>query len=138
MLVNRKTKYTKIGGLASIGVRAYLSKIIDKDELGKIFSLISAIDGSIPLIGNVFFTLIFTQTLDNFPGAVFDASAGLLLLPLSALIFIDVFCRKSPKSVDHNMNNKSKAKDKENNTTEEQLTYRTKGGTALRQNFTDI
>ena len=127
--------------MASIGIRSYLSKIIAKDELGKIFSLISAIDGSIPLLGSVFFTTIFTQTLDNFPGAVFDASAGLLLIPLFMLIFIDIFCRrKSADRVDQNMNynNRLKSKDKDNNRPEEQLSYRTRGVKAWREYSTEM
>jgi hypothetical protein len=81
-------------------MRSHLSTIVDKDELGKVFSLIASLDSSAPLLASVFFTLIFTQTLDFFPGAVFEATAVMLFVPLSVMIWIDIYCNHNSDNID--------------------------------------
>ena len=106
-------------------MRSHLSKIVGKDEYGKVFGLVAVIDCTAPLVANFVFVVIFTATVDTFPGASFDAMAILLIVPLSFFMYIDLFCRKTIIRVNHNKNG-IQLKDKANNRNGQQLTYITK------------
>jgi hypothetical protein len=118
------------GAITNVGMRSHLSTIVDKDELGKVFSLIASVDATAPLVASVFFTLIFTQTLDFFPGAVFEATALMLFVPLSVMIWIDIYCNNNNNSSDNIDSNRinGERKQKSNkilNKQNEHLAYRT-------------
>ncbi len=94
------------GAITNVGMRSHLSTIVDKDELGKVFSLIAALDSTAPFVASVFFTFIFTQTLDFFPGAVFEMTALMLFVPLSAMFWIDIYCNNNNNNSSDNIDSK--------------------------------
>ena len=73
-------------GLGSIGnckfavVRSLISKCVDSNEVGKVFSMIAIIASIAPIGGNPFFRQLYNKTIDTFPGAIFLLYAGLLFL----------------------------------------------------------
>jgi hypothetical protein len=130
------------GAITNVGMRSHLSRIVDKDELGKVFSLIASLDATAPLLASVFFTLIFTQTLDFFPGAVFEATAVMLFVPLFVMIWIDINYNNNNNSdnVDSNRIN-GERKQKSNkvlNKENEHLAYRTSHNGLKIQLSTDL
>jgi len=70
---------------AGIAVRSRLSKLVNKEELGRAFSFLGICESIAPLIGTVVFIQIYNASLNIFPGMAF-AFAGVFLLP-SAVIF---------------------------------------------------
>ncbi|KAH9399508.1 hypothetical protein TYRP_017920 [Tyrophagus putrescentiae] len=78
--------------LSFIGVRSRLSKIIDDDERGKLFALLAIVEAVTPGIASVFYSMVFAVSIDIYPGLCFMLAAFILLVPLLAIIFIDVYC----------------------------------------------
>ncbi|CAG2118473.1 unnamed protein product, partial [Medioppia subpectinata] len=75
-----------LGGLATVGIRSHFSKIIRSDELGKVFSALSAIDAFAPLISAAVFTGIFNATMDSMPGLSLIVVALILIIPFAVII----------------------------------------------------
>ena len=79
-----------LGGVTSIGVRTYISKIIPLNELGKVFTLLSIIDTTAPMLASAVLTYVFKLTIDWFPGTCFVLNAILLLIGSLAIIWIKI------------------------------------------------
>ncbi|CAG2101156.1 unnamed protein product [Medioppia subpectinata] len=94
-----------LGGVASIGIRSHFSKIIRLDELGKVFSGLSAIEALTPLISAALFTGIFNATMDSMPGLSLIVLALILMIPFGVVLWIHL-CTHLP-DVDHNNDNKA-------------------------------
>ena len=70
-----------------------MSKLILKDEQGKLFSLLAACQAVMPLLASVIFTAIFTATVDYWPGFFSVAAAYMFLIPLVLLVLVDYLMR---------------------------------------------
>ena len=79
-----------LGGVTSIGVRTYISKIVPPNELGKIFTVLSVIDSTAPMLASAVLTYVFKLTIDWFPGTSFVLNAVLLLVGCLAIIWIKI------------------------------------------------
>lgn len=77
-----------LGNMSSIGVRSYLTTIVDKSETGRVFSFMSAVDSIAPMLASTIFTMIFRETIDSYLGLAFHVIAALQLLPLLVMIWI--------------------------------------------------
>ena len=83
-----------------------MTKIVDRDELGKAVSMMTAIDTLAPMLINPILVLIFTHTLDKYPGTVFQVIALMALIPILICIWIDIFTeRPLDEAMDSNDNN---------------------------------
>ena len=82
-----------IGHIAAISIRARLSKIVEKDEDGKVFSLLATLESAMPLLASLLFTPIFKWSISFFPGLVFEIQAFILIIPLLAMGWIDIFTK---------------------------------------------
>ena len=80
-----------LGSVASVGIRAHFSKIVEQQELGKVFSLMSAIDSVAPMVSSILFTNLFNATMDSMPGFSFIIVAGLLVIPFFVIFWIDLY-----------------------------------------------
>ncbi|KPM07658.1 hypothetical protein QR98_0061570 [Sarcoptes scabiei] len=78
--------------LSFIGIRSRISKIIGADEFGKLFALLAIIEALTPGIASLFYSLIFTSSIDVYPGLAFQVVAFILIFPLLSIIFIDINC----------------------------------------------
>ena len=80
-------------GLGTIGVckyavvRSLMSKCIDSNEVGKVFSLFAVAASIAPIGGNPIFRQLYNKTMDTFPGAIFLLCAGLLFLAACVNLF---------------------------------------------------
>ncbi|CAG2106821.1 unnamed protein product [Medioppia subpectinata] len=69
-----------LGAIGSIGIRSHFSKIVEPRELGKVSSLMAAIDSVIPLVGSSFYSSVFNATMDTNPGLSFIITGCILAL----------------------------------------------------------
>ena len=96
LVLNEKGFYISLvagslGSVTSVGIRTHFSKIIEQKELGKVFSLMSAVDSSAPAIASIMFSFLFNATMDTMPGISFIITGGILLVPILVMIWIDLY-----------------------------------------------
>jgi MFS-type transporter involved in bile tolerance (Atg22 family) len=77
-------------GLTSIGLKTHIAKIVARNELGQVFTLIAVIDASAPIIGSSLFTILFKVTIDKIPGTCFLVLAFISLIPIIIAMGIDI------------------------------------------------
>ncbi len=81
-------------GLGTIGyckfgiIRSLLSKFIEPDEVGKVFSLLAIISAVGPMAGNPVFRQLYNYTISIYPGAMFLCFAALLFVAMCATGFV--------------------------------------------------
>ncbi|XP_054152845.1 solute carrier family 46 member 3-like [Oppia nitens] len=80
-----------ISGIASIGCRSHLTKIVGRHEIGKVLSFMQALDTIAPVISTTALTYMFRYTMDDYPGIVYQLISGLILIPICVMIWIDLF-----------------------------------------------
>jgi len=68
-----------------------MSKIIDKNEIGKVFSLMTALDTTAPMIASTLYTFVYKYTINSYPAATFQMTALLMFIPILILMWIDLF-----------------------------------------------
>ena len=85
-----------IAGASNIGSRSYTTKIVGKDEIGKIMSFMTALNTMAGIISTTISVQIFKATIDSYPGTVFQFVAFLCLLPVFIMMWID-FNRIEPE-----------------------------------------
>lgn len=80
-----------IGALSAssaIVIRAMLSKVGCKEDLGKIFSLVGCLESTVPILALPALTLVYNSTIDTLPGTVFLVQAGIFLTILIIISYI--------------------------------------------------
>ncbi len=75
-----------LNGTMIIAVRSMISKIIPRNETGKVNSFIATIDSITPLIASPVYNKLYQDTLGYFAGAMFLLSAAITVPPL--IIFL--------------------------------------------------
>jgi len=78
-----------VNSIGMVGIRSYLTKIVEPNELGRVYSLMSAIDASLPVVSSLIFTPLFRRTIDTMPNLSFSAvcvglAAGIMCLYVAA------------------------------------------------------
>lgn len=68
-----------------------MSKVIDRNEVGKVFSLMTALDTTAPMFSSTLYTFVFKYTIDSYPGTVFQMTALLMFIPIMIVMWIDLF-----------------------------------------------
>ncbi|XP_061389294.1 probable peptidoglycan muropeptide transporter SLC46 [Musca vetustissima] len=79
-------------------LRTILTNLLPPNELGKIFSFISAIQAFMPFVASPLYTIIYRSTLTSFPGLFNIINANLFIV---AIGFILVILRKKQKYPEH-------------------------------------
>lgn len=74
-----------------IGIRSYMSKIIESGEIGKVFSFMTALDTTAPMLASTLYNFVFKYTINSYPGAVFQITAILMFIPIWIVMWIDLF-----------------------------------------------
>jgi hypothetical protein len=77
-------------GLASIGFKTHMAKIVVRNELGQVFTLMAVVDASAPIIASSLFTILFKVTIDKIPGTCFLVLAFMSLIPIIIAMGIDI------------------------------------------------
>lgn len=86
-------------GTSFIAMRSMISKLVDKDELGKVNSFFGVAEAMMPLIYAPMYTTVYTATLKTFPGAFFILGGG-LTMP-AVLIFFWLWIANKKHNVDN-------------------------------------
>lgn len=77
-----------------VAVRALISKLVPKDEQGKVFSLVSTVEAASPIAGTIVSATIFTMTAEWWPGFFQLVNAYAMVVPLVLVVFVDYSLRK--------------------------------------------
>ncbi|CAG2104672.1 unnamed protein product, partial [Medioppia subpectinata] len=80
-----------MGAVGSIGIRSHYSKIVKAHELGKVFSLLAAIEAVSPLVASFIFSSLFNATMDTMPGLSLLVVALVLVYPIVVVTWIHFF-----------------------------------------------
>ena len=88
-------------GTAKICSKSHISKIVDRNEMGKIMSFLSTFDTLIPLLFTTTSAYIFTNTMDSYPGTIYLVISAIIIMPICVLTWIKL-CTKRPDNNDTN------------------------------------
>lgn len=80
-----------ISGLSTIVMKTKISKLIPKDQVGKIFSVISTIESLVPFLGTLIFSTIFSASVSTYPTLIYHVSAFITLIGLILALFQDLY-----------------------------------------------
>ncbi|XP_054711398.1 uncharacterized protein LOC129220987 [Uloborus diversus] len=75
-------------GLGSLAARSRISKVVSKDDLGKVFAFLSSAETVLPIVAVAFVSQIFNATLDFLPGLVYLVLGGLMAIPIVIYIWL--------------------------------------------------
>lgn len=75
-----------LNGTSFIAMRSIVSKLVDRDELGKVYSLFGVAEALMPLVYAPMYTTVYTATLKTLPGAFF-LLGGALTAPAVIIFF---------------------------------------------------
>ncbi|XP_035209185.1 proton-coupled folate transporter-like isoform X2 [Stegodyphus dumicola] len=76
-----------LNGLANLAVRSLISKLVDKEELGRVFSFLATCEAIVPLMASGIIAKVFNATIRTFPGACFLVATVFLMLPLGTFVW---------------------------------------------------
>ena len=77
-----------IGGLTSTPLQSMLSKVVSKDEFGKIFTLSSVAVNIASLLSSTFLQMLYEKTLKTFPGAMY---VGLSVMEVVTVVLMSIY-----------------------------------------------
>lgn len=90
-----------VAGLLAIGsampvpcLRSFLSKQVESSELGSLFAVVASLEVVETLLGSLIFNSIYTATVSRQPGFCYFLISGMLLLPISSMIWLYVSQRR--------------------------------------------
>ena len=81
--------------MASIGLKTHLSKIVNDNELGKIFTLLTVMDGIAPTLAATFGANTFKATINSMPELSFIILAVICFVPIITSMVV-LFLNKHP------------------------------------------
>ncbi|XP_015781099.1 uncharacterized protein LOC107359148 [Tetranychus urticae] len=82
--------FGSFAGVIFVADRSIISRLIHKDEIGQVYAFSSAIGGFAPTISSVFYSEVFTATLDYNPGIVYIITGFLFTIPLANAILLNI------------------------------------------------
>ncbi|XP_064092080.1 proton-coupled folate transporter-like [Macrobrachium nipponense] len=87
----------------AIAQKSMMTKIINKDEIGKVSAVFGALEGMMPMVNSAFYTAVYHSTVSSFPAAHFFVGAAIstLMMALFAIIAID---RRRPRELEEGNN----------------------------------
>ncbi|XP_066939775.1 proton-coupled folate transporter-like [Macrobrachium rosenbergii] len=87
----------------AIAQKSMMTKIISKDEIGKVSAVFGALEGMMPMVNSAFYTAVYHSTVSSFPAAHFFVGAAIstLMMALFAIIAID---RRRPRQLEEGNN----------------------------------
>ncbi|RVE53552.1 hypothetical protein evm_001693 [Chilo suppressalis] len=75
-------------GTSFIAMRSMVSKLVDKDELGKVNSFFGVAEAMMPLVYAPMYTTVYTATIKTFPGAFFLLGGGLTVPAVAIFLWL--------------------------------------------------
>jgi nucleoside permease NupC len=83
-----------IAGLGLIGKKAYMSKIVAINEIGKIYSFLTLLETIVPAVASILLNYLFEYTINSYPSAVYQIVGALDIITVCTLIWIDLYCKR--------------------------------------------
>ena len=80
-----------------IGTRSKLSKIVNENESGKVFSFLSTCETISPVLGSLLYAAIFSLSVNSYLGLTYHFSAALTAITIVSLFFIS--CQRNNQVV---------------------------------------
>ena len=81
-------------------IRCMISKYVRPDEIGKILSVVGAIQSFIPILSSPIFNSLYRATVETLPQTFMLVLAGLFLIDWLALVVINLGVRKITKKIE--------------------------------------
>ncbi|KAJ6220727.1 hypothetical protein RDWZM_006539 [Blomia tropicalis] len=78
-----------------LGIRNKISKIVPANEIGKIFSIGTTFEASLPFFASIIYTSLFSASIEHFPGLTYQFGAFLMVISLSLTVFVELYCNKN-------------------------------------------
>ena len=63
-----------------VTIRSMISKVGPEEDLGKIFSLVSSLEATSPIISSPLLSFVYNSSIETFPGAVYLVQCGFFLI----------------------------------------------------------
>lgn len=101
--------FSSINSVGSVGIRTYLSKIVDDSEQGRIFSLMTAVDSIVPVFASVVLSNTFRLTIDTMPNISFGIIAGGLLIAIIIVLWVSLKSKETLEAVRLDKENRKKS-----------------------------
>jgi len=79
-----------LSGIASLAVRATISKLVPRDEQGKVFSVMGSFEATVPFLASLLYSQVYNATEATYPEAVFLMSAAIFIIPMILIIIVSV------------------------------------------------
>ncbi|XP_047997086.1 proton-coupled folate transporter-like [Leguminivora glycinivorella] len=79
-----------LGTLSPPLIRSQISKVLPKDEVAKMYSLVSCVEAVMPIFGPILFNWAYYCTLAVFPGFIYVISGGLFTVCLILVIIANI------------------------------------------------
>lgn len=81
---------SSLSGVAGTGARAYLSKVLPKEDVSKIFAVTLMTEALLKAIASFLFTFLLQVTISFYATFVFHFMAIILLIALTILVYVDL------------------------------------------------
>ncbi|XP_047521162.1 solute carrier family 46 member 3-like [Pieris napi] len=99
-------------GTSFIAMRSMVSKLVDKDELGKVNSFFGVAEAMMPLVYAPMYTTVYTATIKTFPGAFFLLGGGLTIPAVLIFLWLYLANKKFLASETSNKENVNEEREK--------------------------
>ena len=80
-----------LSGCSKSATDNYLTRLLRKDEIGRVLVFSSLVDLTTPAVGTSFFSMISQKLEDTIPGAMFISAAILALIPAAIVVWINFY-----------------------------------------------
>ncbi|KAG8197163.1 hypothetical protein JTE90_011323 [Oedothorax gibbosus] len=84
--------------LISLAIRSRISKISEKDELGRVFAFLSTCEAMFPMFGTILVTKVFNATMDIYPSVSYLMTVGMLVLPLGTFTWVYIHHKREQRT----------------------------------------
>lgn len=78
-------------------LRSMISKSADPHEIGQVFTLLGCLEAATPIVNGFYFSLVFTNTASVYPGFVYHATIGVLMIPYLAILWMGLDMKRQKK-----------------------------------------
>ena len=81
---------SSLSGVTGTGARSYLSKILPKEDVSKIFAVTLMLEATLKAVGTFMFAALLQLTISSYPTFSFHFMAIMLIVALIILVYVDL------------------------------------------------
>ena len=107
----------QINSVVTVCIRSQCTKSVSKEEIGKVFAVVSFAQALVPLAANPLFGYLYKEFLHSLPGAYLLALCGLLAVSFISSIYLYINLRNTPEETPIIENEAKRASTSENDST---------------------